>query len=109
MEESKHGIGAIQFAGIVAAATPIILKLGEFLKSLGIDGKELLEVGKKALGNQVKNIVDRKLNAGEEIEQNSIENINQIEEGSGITTKNKMIIPIVLGGGVLAYFLLKKK
>jgi hypothetical protein len=100
-------IGAIPaVATFVAAATPILIKLGEFLKSIGIDGKELAEVGKKVLAKTIKDVVAKKLENNQQIEENSIQEVNQ---ATGLSSKSKYIIPIVLAGGVIAYFVMRKK
>jgi hypothetical protein len=105
-DEDNNSIGAIQFATIIAAATPVIIKLGEFLKSIGIDGKELVEVGKKVLAKTIKDVVAKKLENNQEIEEGSIQTI---DEATGLSSRSKYIIPIVLAGGVIAYFILRKK
>jgi hypothetical protein len=93
-------------AGIVAVATPILIKLGEFLKSIGIDGKDLVELGNKTLATTLKQVVAKKLQSGEEIQEGSIQTLDQT---SNVSSKSKYIIPIVLAGGVIAYFVMRKK
>ena len=95
---------------LIAAASAIIAKIGQFLKENGINPDDLVRLGKDALNNAVKN----KMVATEEMgEQEAAEtettltetgNAPQRPEGTG-----RNMLPIILIGGAAAFFLLRKK
>lgn len=127
------GIGAVTAVATVTAATPILIKVANFLKSIGIDPENL---GKLAI-EKAKDIAEEKLSeavavdkenkqeAAAEIKQaerafNSNEPISQAtikETESGFTitesgstgTDFKKYIPYAIGGAALLYFLSKRK
>jgi len=55
-----------------------LIKLAEFLSKLGIDVKEVSEVGKRVLAKQVKNVVEKKLEADATMEQASQDEVDRI-------------------------------
>lgn len=104
-------IGVAPAAAAAAAAAPLLIKVAEFLRSVGIEPKEILESGKEILSKQVKNAVDKKLKADEKLEDISDMQVNQavdqaVEAKSGNMSK---YLPFIIGGGVLLLFLAKKK
>lgn len=114
------GIGAVPaLAAPVAAATPILVKLAEFLKSIGIEPDEL----KKAAGDAAKKIANQTINKVLKTEDQQTENLlsdadqsaidSAIKKSDNILDKEngidyKKILPIA-AVGVGAYLLLKKK
>jgi hypothetical protein len=100
-------IGAIDPATqtTIATATPILVAVGTFLKSVGIDPEALKQIAADAANKKAKQVVknieskvDKKL---------SLENQEVAEVES--TDKKMNYLPIILGGGLLLYFVSRKK
>jgi hypothetical protein len=87
--------------------------LAEFLSKLGIDVKEVAEVGKQVLAKQVKNVVEKKLEADARVEQASQDEIDRIvNETDNLNpdgSKKMNYLPIVIGGAVIIYLISRKK
>jgi len=116
VEFSSEGqIGEVVTATAAAAATaaPILIKLAEFLSKLGIDVKEVSEVGKRVLAKQVKNVVEKKLEADAQVEQANQDEVdrivNQAENFNADGSKKMNYLPIVIGGAVIIYLISRKK
>ena len=111
--EGQIGVVATGTAAAAATAAPILIKLAEFLSKLGIDVKEVAEVGKQVLAKQVKNVVEKKLEADAQVEQASqdeIESIvNQAENFNADGSKKMNYLPIVIGGALVIYLISRKK
>ena len=111
--EGQIGVVATGTAAAAATAAPILIKLAEFLSKLGIDVKEVAEVGKQVLAKQVKNVVEKKLEADAKFEQASqdeIDNIvNQAENFNADGSKKMNYLPIVIGGALVIYLISRKK
>lgn len=110
---SEGMIGVAPAAGAAAiTAAPILIKVGEFLKSIGIDPKELLETGKEILAKQIKTAVDRKLQTDEAAEDISDMEVNEAVDAAlaqDQQTSGMNYLPYILGGGLILVFLMKKK
>lgn len=114
------GVGAVPaLAAPIAAATPILVKLADFLKSIGIEPDDL----KKAASDAAKKIANTTINKVLKTEDSSTEEIMSPEEQKNldaaivksdnvIDKENgfdfKKILPIA-AVGVGAYLLLKKR
>lgn len=110
-------------ATAIAAAAPIIAKVGTFLKSVGINPAELVDIGKKALNEKAKALVTKKLmprvEQGEVFNEVANEAVNEdnfpmqttnVKAATNvIATKNKMLPLYLLGGAALVYLIAKKK
>lgn len=111
--EGQIGVVATGTAAAAATAAPILIKLAEFLSKLGIDVKEVAEVGKQVLAKQVKNVVEKKLEADAQMEQASQDEIdrivNQTENFNADGSKKMNYLPIVIGGAVIIYLISRKK
>ena len=111
--EGQIGVVATGTAAAAATAAPILIKLAEFLSKLGIDVKEVSEVGKKVLAKQVKNVVEKKLQSDARIEQASqgeVDRIvNQTDNFNADGSKKMNYLPIVIGGAVIIYLISRKK
>jgi hypothetical protein len=112
---SEGQIGEVVIAAGAATATaaPILIKLAEFLSKLGIDVKEVSEVGKRVLAKQVKNVVEKRLESDARIEQASQEEVdrivNQTDNFNPDGSKKMNYLPIVIGGAVIIYLISRKK
>lgn len=111
--EGQIGVVATGTAAAAATAAPILIKLAEFLSKLGIDVKEVSEVGKRVLAKQVKNVVEKKLEADAQVEQASQDEIdrivNQTDNFNADGSKKMNYLPIVIGGAVIIYLISRKK
>lgn len=111
--EGQIGVVAAGTAAATATAAPILIKLAEFLSKLGIDVKEVSEVGKRVLAKQVKNVVEKKLETDAELDQASQDEVdrivNQSENINPDGTKKMNYLPIVIGGALVIYLISRKK
>ena len=111
--EGQVGVVATGTAAAAATAAPILIKLAEFLSKLGIDVKEVSEVGKRVLAKQVKNVVEKKLETDAQMEQASLDEVdrivNQAENFNADGSKKMNYLPIVIGGALVIYLISRKK
>jgi organic hydroperoxide reductase OsmC/OhrA len=111
--EGQVGVVATGTAAAAATAAPILIKLAEFLAKLGIDVKEVSEVGKRVLAKQVKNVVERRMEVDAQIEQASQDEVDQIvnqaENFNADGSKKMNYLPIVIGGALVIYLISRKK
>jgi len=110
-------------AAAITAAAPILAKAATFLKSVGINPAELVDIGKKALNEKAKALVTKKLmprvEQGEVFNEVANEVVNEdnmptqttnVKAATNvIATKNKMLPLYLLGGAALVYLIAKKK
>jgi hypothetical protein len=108
--EGQIGVVEAATAVTVTAATPILVKVAQFLASLGIDAKELGDSAKQILAKQVQNIVDKQQDKQKEEQQEFDNNVEKIVESAQapVTTK-KNYLPYLIGGGLIIYLISKKK
>lgn len=124
------GIGAVTAVATVTAATPILLKIANFLKSIGIDPENL---GKLAI-EKAKDIAEEKLSEAVAVDKaakkEAAQEFSQAEEAlsssAPIRTNNqesgssslqdqaggtsmKKYYPYIIGGAALLYFISKRK
>jgi organic hydroperoxide reductase OsmC/OhrA len=111
--EGQVGVVATGTAAAAATAAPILIKLAEFLSKLGIDVKEVSEVGKRVLAKQVKNVVEKRLESDAKVEQATQDEVdrivNQAENFNADGSKKMNYLPIVIGGAVIIYLISRKK
>jgi hypothetical protein len=112
---SEGQIGVVAAAPAVATATaaPILIKIAQFLSNLGINTEEVLEVGKRVLAKQVKNVVEKNLENQESMDQAAANEVDEIvRRAEGIDQNGKPVInylPFVIGGALVLYFVTRKK
>lgn len=107
---SEGQVGVVPAAAAAVTAAPILIKVAEFLKSIGIDPKEILEAGKEVLAKQVKAAVEKNLQAGEQAEAVSDEEVNAVVDQSIEAQQGKTnYLPYIIGGGLVIAILLNKK
>lgn len=111
--EGQIGVVATGTAAASVTAAPILIKVAEFLSKLGIDVKEVSEVGKRVLAKQVKNVVEKNLENSEKLqlaEQEEVDRIvNQTDGIEADGSKKMNYIPFVVGGAVVLYLISRKK
>ena len=99
---SEGQMGVVPAAGAAAVtAAPILIKVGEFLKSIGIDPKEIVEAGKEVLAKQIKSAVDKNLTAQEQQEMSADADVNKVVDQALEDQKSTTnYLPYILGGGI---------
>lgn len=100
-------------AAAAAAASPIIVKVITLLKDIGIEPGELVQIGKDALNTKVKELVSNTLVKETEQEAENIEiaeRFNQdLQPQAESKPAGKNMLPIIIGGAVVAVLLMRKK
>jgi hypothetical protein len=111
--EGQIGVVAAGTAAATATAAPILVKVAEFLSKIGIDVKQVSEVGKRVLATQVKKVVEKNLENSEKLElaeQEEVDRIvNQTQGVEADGTKKMNYIPFVVGGALVLYLISRKK
>jgi hypothetical protein len=107
-------MGVVSVATISAAAAPILLKVGTFLKSLGIDPQEIANAGKKVLADtarkalaKVSEKVDVLQEQGEEQLKEAVQTLENVPVKEVKEKTN--YIPYIIAGGAIIYLLTRKK
>ena len=100
-------------AAAAAAAAPIILKVVDWLKKIGIDPEELVQVGKNALNDKAKQLLEKAITpeAAKEYEFEEIANeAVPVNTATSEATKQgtNILIPVLIGGALI-YFIAKKR
>ena len=111
--EGQIGVVATGTAAATITAAPVLIKVAEFLSKLGVDVKEVTEVGKRVLAKQVKNVVEKNLENQAEIDQATQDEVdrivNETESVNEDGTKKTNYIPFIIGGALVLYFISRKK
>jgi hypothetical protein len=108
--EGQIGVVEAATAVTVTAATPILVKVAQFLTSLGIDAKELGESAKQILAKQVQNIVDKQQDKQQVQDQDFNRNVERIVDSAEMPAAQKQnYLPYLIGGGLVIYLISKKK
>jgi hypothetical protein len=107
--EGQVGVVEAATAVTVTAATPILVKVAQFLASLGIDAKELGDSAKQILAKQVQNIVDKQQDKQKAQDQDFNRNVEKIvNSAEGPAAGKTNYLPYVIGGGLLIFLIAKK-
>jgi hypothetical protein len=109
-DDQEAYMGVVPAAAATAAA-PILIKLAEFLKSIGINTTEIATAGKKVVAD----VVRKKLAVKEEkqnetqVEQKAIvrQAVNTLENKSIENKSNNL--PLIIAAGIAVVILMKKK
>lgn len=101
-------------AAAAAAAAPLLVKIADVLKSIGIDPAELVEIGKEAINEKAQELAKKVLQPKAATAAADIDVADQLEETStpapefkAPTTTN--MLPLILGGAAILYFVTRKK
>jgi len=117
----EQQIGVVGTAAAAAAtAAPIIIKVVNVLKEMGIEPEELVEIGKNAVNDKVQQLVKEKFVQPVQKEAANIEEAAIFEDtiapapgtkqdGKNVLNDGKMMFPLIAGGLIIGYLLLKKK
>jgi len=105
--EGQIGVVEAATAVTVTAASPILLKVAQFLTSIGIDAKEVGESAKQILAKQIQNIADKQADDQQAKNQSFNQQVEKIVDQSEIEKKSNLL-PYLIGGGLLIFFIAKK-
>ena len=118
------GIGVAPAAPAAAAATaaPLLIKVADFLKKIGIEPDELVQVGRDALNKRAQELAKKTLEpkaaseavnidiADQVFEQPSeMEPITEMAPAATTATKKPNFLPLLIGGAAVLYFVTRKK
>lgn len=118
------GIGVAPAAPAAAAATaaPLLVKVADFLKKIGIEPDELVQVGRDALNKRAQELAKKTLEpkaaseavnidiADQVFEQPSeMEPITEMAPAATTATKKPNFLPLLIGGAAVLYFVTRKK
>lgn len=113
-------IGEPATAAAVAAATPLLVKIAEILKSIGINPQDIKKIALDKAKDIAQNQLEKIQAKGQAVEAMEDFKEQQIEEelgvkqpgtspGSGAGINMKKVLPIALAAGVGIYLLTRKK
>ena len=115
-------IGVAPAAATATAAAPLLVKVGNFLKDIGIEPDDLLQIGKDALNAKAQELAKQALmpKAAEQAEY--IDTADQVFDQSptmdvtstsvfekSAATDKPNFLPLILGGAAVLYFVTRKK
>jgi hypothetical protein len=96
-------------AALAASAAPILIKIGDFLKSIGVDPSELVQAGKKVVADQAKKVIAKATSKVEQLEEKQDSEVTEaVKTLEGKKTMSNFL-PYVIVGGIALYFITKKK
>ena len=83
------------------------------MAKIGIDTKEVAEVGKRVLEKQINNVLEKAGKSKEEIDQATQEEVDRIVNETDQATPGQSdmmkYIPFVVGGALVLFLIAKKK
>ena len=110
-------------AAAAASAAPILVKVADFLKSVGIEPAELVQIGKDALNAKAQELAKKALEPKAATEAANIDTADQVfnEESAPsmeitqtpaftekVATGKPNFLPLILGGAAVLYFVTRK-
>lgn len=110
-------------AAAAASAAPILVKVADFLKSVGIEPAELVQIGKDALNAKAQELAKKALEPKAAKEATNIDTADQLfdEESAPsmeitqtpafsekVATGKPNFLPLILGGAAVLYFVTRK-
>ncbi len=107
IDETNFSIGIIDpgTQTAIAAASPILVAVGTFLKSVGIDPEALKQIAADAANKKAKQIVEKIATKVDKKFMLENQQVEEVEE----TGKKMNYLPIILGAGVIVFLLTPKK
>lgn len=107
IDETNFSIGIVDpgTQTAIAAATPILVAVGTFLKSVGIDPEALKQIAADAANKKAKQVVE---NIATKVDKKLLLENQEVQEV--VQPDKKMnYLPIILGAGVIVYLITRKK
>jgi len=107
IDETNFSIGIIDpgTQTAIAAASPILVAVGTFLKSVGIDPEALKQIAADAANKKAKQIVEK---IATKVDKKFMLENQQVEEVEG-PGKKMNYLPIIIGAGVIVFLITRKK
>ena len=107
IDQTDFSIGVIDpgTQTAIAAASPILVAVGTFLKSVGIDPEALKQIAADAANKKAKQVVEK---IASKVDKKLLLENQQVEEVEG-PGKKMNYLPIILGAGVIVYLITKKR
>jgi len=107
IDENNFSIGIVDpgTQTAIAAATPILVAVGTFLKSVGIDPEALKQIAADAANKKAKQIVEKIATKVDKKFMLENQQVEEVEE----TGKKMNYLPIIIGAGVIVYLITRKK
>jgi hypothetical protein len=107
IDQTDFSIGVIDpgTQTAIAAASPILVAVGTFLKSVGIDPEALKQIAADAANKKAKQVVEK---IAQKVDKKLLIENQQVEEVEG-PGKKMNYLPIILGAGVIVYLITKKR
>lgn len=109
-------------AAAAATAAPLLVKVADFLKKIGIEPDELVQVSKDALNKRAQQLAKKALEPKAATDAQNIDIADQIFErptemepitdmapASTTATKKPNFLPLLIGGAAVLYFVTRKK
>jgi len=109
-------------AAAATAAAPLLVKVADLLKQIGIDPAELVQLGKDALNSKAQELAKKVLEPKAATEAEYIDTADQVFEQSPTmdvtstpvfektaATSKPNFLPLILGGAAVLYFVTRKK
>jgi len=109
-------------AAAATAAAPLLVKVADLLKQIGIDPAELVQLGKDALNSKAQELAKKVLEPKAATEAEYIDTADQVFEQSptmdvtstpvfekSAATSKPNFLPLILGGAAVLYFVTRKK
>ena len=114
-------IGVAPAAATAAAAAPLLVKVADVLKQIGIDPAELVQLGKDALNAKAQELAKKALEPKAATEAEYIDTADQVFDQSPTmdvsstpafekpaATSKPNFLPLILGGAAVLYFVTRK-
>ena len=108
-------------AAAAAAAAPLLVKVADVLKQIGIDPAELVQIGKDALNAKAQELAKKALEPKAATQAEYIDTADQVFEESPTmdvsstpafekpaATSKPNFLPLILGGAAVLYFVTRK-
>lgn len=107
IDETNFSIGIVDpgTQTAIAAASPILVAVGTFLKSVGIDPEALKQIAADAANKKAKQIVEKIATKVDKKFMLENQQVEEVEEKA----KKMNYLPIIIGAGVIVYLITQKK
>ena len=117
------GVAPAAPAAAAVTAAPLLVKVADFLKQIGIDPAELVQVGVDAVNKKAQELAKKVLEPKAATDASDIDIADQVFEQPAdmepisdmapatttTTTKKPNFLPLILGGAAVLYFVTRKK
>jgi hypothetical protein len=117
------GVAPAAPAAAAVTAAPLLVKVADFLKQIGIDPAELVQVGVDAVNKKAQQLAKKVLEPKAATDASNIDIADQVFEQPAemepisdmapatktTTTKKPNFLPLILGGAAVLYFVTRKK